>query len=127
MDKLEEKFQKVAGNQEAQNADDDNNTLREAAQQSIINQALIKHLHQMLTSCALFLACLSRYLTSFVVQTYFDFFVSAGLLHLGTKTFIRDNRNFDSSEFNSTGVKLYIFIHNEVRDFDIKQCTLFSL
>jgi hypothetical protein len=29
------------------------------------------------------------------------------------KTFIRDNRNFDS-----TGVKLYIFIHNEVRDFD---------
>ena len=31
----------------------------------------------------------------------------------GTKTFIRDNRNFDS-----TGVKLYIFIHNEVRDFD---------
>ena len=39
-------------------------------------------------------------------------------LHLGTKTFIRDNRNFDSSEFDSTGVKLYIFIHNEVRDFD---------
>ncbi|WP_257608042.1 C80 family cysteine peptidase, partial [bacterium endosymbiont of Bathymodiolus sp. 5 South] len=38
MDKLEEKFQKVAGNQEAQNADDDNNTLREAAQQSIIRQ-----------------------------------------------------------------------------------------
>ena len=36
----------------------------------------------------------------------------------GTKTFIRDNRNFDSSEFDSTGVKLYIFIHNEVRDFD---------
>jgi hypothetical protein len=28
------------------------------------------------------------------------------------------NRNFDSSEFDSTGVKLYIFIHNEVRDFD---------
>jgi hypothetical protein len=26
--------------------------------------------------------------------------------------------NFDSSEFDSTGVKLYIFIHNEVRDFD---------
>ena len=39
-------------------------------------------------------------------------------LHLGTKTFIRDNRNFDSSEFDSTGVKLYIFIHNKVRDFD---------
>jgi hypothetical protein len=39
-------------------------------------------------------------------------------LHLGTKTFIRDNRNFDSSEFDSTGVKLYIFIHNEVPDFD---------
>ena len=36
----------------------------------------------------------------------------------GAKTFIRDNRNFDSSEFDSTGVKLYIFIHNEVRDFD---------
>jgi hypothetical protein len=36
----------------------------------------------------------------------------------GTKTFIRDNRNFDSSEFDSTGVKLYIFIHNEIRDFD---------
>jgi len=36
----------------------------------------------------------------------------------GTKTFIRDNRNFDSSEFDSTGVKLYKFIHNEVRDFD---------
>ena len=36
----------------------------------------------------------------------------------GTKTFIWDNRNFDSSEFDSTGVKLYIFIHNEVRDFD---------
>jgi hypothetical protein len=35
-----------------------------------------------------------------------------GFLHLGTKTFIRDNRNFNSSEFNSTGVKLYIFIHN---------------
>jgi hypothetical protein len=35
-----------------------------------------------------------------------------------TKTFIRDNQNFDSSEFDSTGVKLYIFIHNEVRDFD---------
>jgi hypothetical protein len=35
-----------------------------------------------------------------------------------TKTFIRDNWNFDSSEFDSTGVKLYIFIHNEVRDFD---------
>ena len=34
------------------------------------------------------------------------------------QTFIRDNQNFDSSEFNSTGVKLYIFIHNEVRDFD---------
>jgi hypothetical protein len=34
-------------------------------------------------------------------------------LHLGTKTFIRDNRNFDS-----TGVKLYIFIHNEVQDFE---------
>jgi len=44
-------------------------------------------------------------------------------LHLGTKTFIRDNRNFDLSEFNSTGVKLYIFIHNEVRDFD-KNLTL---
>ena len=28
------------------------------------------------------------------------------------------DRNFDSSEFDSTGVKLYIFIHNEVRDFD---------
>jgi hypothetical protein len=27
-------------------------------------------------------------------------------------------RNFDSYEFDSTGVKLYIFIHNEVRDFD---------
>jgi hypothetical protein len=27
-------------------------------------------------------------------------------------------RNFDSSEFDSTGVKLYILIHNEVRDFD---------
>jgi hypothetical protein len=26
--------------------------------------------------------------------------------------------NFNSSEFDSTGVKLYIFIHNEVRDFD---------
>jgi hypothetical protein len=25
---------------------------------------------------------------------------------------------YDSSEFDSTGVKLYIFIHNEVRDFD---------
>ena len=36
----------------------------------------------------------------------------------GTNIFIRDNRNFDSSEFDSTGVKLYIFIHNEVRDFD---------
>jgi hypothetical protein len=36
----------------------------------------------------------------------------------GTKTFILDNRNFDSSEFDSTGVKLYIFIHNEVPDFD---------
>ena len=36
----------------------------------------------------------------------------------GTKTFIRDNQNFDSTEFNSTGVKLYIFIHNEVRDFN---------
>ena len=36
----------------------------------------------------------------------------------GTKTFIRDNQNFDSTEFNSTGVKLYIFIHNEVWDFD---------
>ena len=35
-----------------------------------------------------------------------------------TKTFIRDNRNFDSSEFDSTGVKLYILIHNDVRDFD---------
>jgi hypothetical protein len=32
--------------------------------------------------------------------------------------FIRDNRNFDSSEFDSTGVKLYIFIHNEAPDFD---------
>jgi hypothetical protein len=41
-----------------------------------------------------------------------------GFLHLGTKTFIRDNRNFDSSEFDSTGVKLFIFIYNEVRDFD---------
>jgi hypothetical protein len=38
----------------------------------------------------------------------------------GTKTFIRDNQNFDSSEFDSTGVKLYIFIHNEVRDFEKK-------
>jgi hypothetical protein len=38
--------------------------------------------------------------------------------YLGTKTFIRDNRNFDSSEFDSTRVKLYIFIHNEVRNFD---------
>jgi hypothetical protein len=28
------------------------------------------------------------------------------------------NDFFDSSEFDSTGVKLYIFIHNEVRDFD---------
>jgi hypothetical protein len=34
------------------------------------------------------------------------------------QTFIRDNWNFDSSEFDSTGVKLYIFIHNEVRNFD---------
>jgi hypothetical protein len=47
-------------------------------------------------------------------------FELAGFLHLGTKTFIRDNQNFDSSEFDSTGVKLYIFIHNEVRDFDKK-------
>jgi hypothetical protein len=44
--------------------------------------------------------------------------VNQQLYYLGTKTFIRDNRNFDSSEFDSTGVKLYIFIHNEVRDFD---------
>ena len=25
---------------------------------------------------------------------------------------------FETTEFDSTGVKLYIFIHNEVRDFD---------
>jgi hypothetical protein len=25
---------------------------------------------------------------------------------------------FKANEFDSTGVKLYIFIHNEVRDFD---------
>jgi hypothetical protein len=25
---------------------------------------------------------------------------------------------YDTGEFGSTGVKLYIFIHNEVRDFD---------
>jgi hypothetical protein len=40
------------------------------------------------------------------------------VVNLRTKTFIRDNQNFDSSEFDSTGVKLYIFMHNEVRDFD---------
>ena len=31
---------------------------------------------------------------------------------------MRDKRNFDSSEFDSTGVKLYIYIHNEVRDLN---------
>jgi hypothetical protein len=31
---------------------------------------------------------------------------------------VHKGRKFDSSEFDSTGVKLYIFIHNEVRDFD---------
>ena len=48
------------------------------------------------------------------------FFSCMYLTDFRTKTFIRDNRNFDSSEFDSTGVKLYIFIHNEVRDFDKK-------
>ena len=34
------------------------------------------------------------------------------------QNFYSTQRNFDSFEFDSTGVKLYIFIHNEVRDFD---------
>jgi hypothetical protein len=47
----------------------------------------------------------------------FDIF-TLGYFTICQITFIRDNRNFDSSEFDSTGVKLYIFMHNEVRDFD---------
>jgi hypothetical protein len=39
----------------------------------------------------------------------FDMFISQSV------KLISDNI---SSEFDSTGVKLYIFIHNEVRDFD---------
>jgi hypothetical protein len=46
-------------------------------------------------------------------------YLSKHVYYLGLKSDHRWNfRNFDSSEFNSTGVKLYIFIHNEVRDFD---------
>jgi hypothetical protein len=36
----------------------------------------------------------------------------------GPKFLFETTEIFDSSEFDSTGVKLYIFIHNEVRDFD---------
>jgi hypothetical protein len=36
----------------------------------------------------------------------------------GKHSIIIDSLVYDSSEFDSTGVKLYIFIHNEVRDFD---------
>ena len=34
------------------------------------------------------------------------------------KLLFETTENFDSSKFDSTGVKLYICIHNEVRDFD---------
>jgi hypothetical protein len=52
---------------------------------------------------------LSRTGNTHVLKGKFDIVnVNNDFLHLGTKTFIWDNRNFDSSGFDSTRVKLYI-------------------